>query len=77
MKIFAVCLLFVFTLACTTRDLPVKAIVGAALVDPPIPFSVIVIADGKIVAIGPQQTVPVPTASEKINGTGKYVIPFE
>ncbi len=50
---------------------------GATLVDPPIPFSVIVIKDGKITDIGPQQTVPVPTASEKINGTGKYVIPIE
>ena len=77
MKIFAVCLFFVFTLACTTKDLPVKAIVGASLVDPAIPFSVVIIKDGKIAEIGPQQTVPVPTASEKINGTGKYVIPIE
>jgi len=41
------------------------------------PFSVIVVKDGKIEAIGPQQTVPVPTASEKINGIGKYVIPID
>ncbi len=69
---FAVC-----TTGCTPSNLPVKVIVGASLVDPPTPFSVIVIKDGKITDIGPQQTVPVPTESEKINGTGKYVIPIE
>ena len=62
---------------CSTRDLPVKVIVGAALLDPPIPHSVIVVKEGKIVEIGPQQTVPVPTASEKVSGVGKYVIPIE
>ncbi len=76
MKILAACLLAACAIACTTSDLPVKVIVGATLLDPPIPFSVIVIQDGKITGIGPQQTVPVPTASEKINGTGKYVIPI-
>jgi hypothetical protein len=62
---------------CTSRDLPVKVIVGASLLDPPIPYSVIVVKDGKIADIGPQQTVPVPTASEKTSGIGKYVIPLE
>ena len=74
----ATCLLACLLAACTTAgDLPVKVIVGASLVDPSIPFSVIMIKYGKITDIGPQQTVPVPTASEKINGTGKYVIPIE
>ena len=77
MKILAACLLAACTIACTTSDLPVKVIVGATVLDPPIPFSVIVIKDGKIADIGPQQTVPVPTASEKTNGTGKYIIPVE
>ena len=77
MKILLASLLAACTLACTISDLPVKVIVGATLIDPPIPFSVIVIKDGKITDIGPQQMVPVPTASEKTNGTGKYVIPIE
>ena len=77
MKILLACLFAACTTGCTTSNLPVKVIVGASLVDPPIPFSVIVIKDGKITDIGPQQTVPVPTESEKINGTGKYVIPIE
>ena len=77
MKTLLACLLAACTLGCTSGDLPVKVIVGATLIDPPIPFSVIVIKDGKITDIGPQQTVPVPTASEKTNGTGKYVIPIE
>ncbi len=76
MKILVACLLAACTIACTTKDLPVKVIVGATLLDPPTPFSVIVIKDGKIIDIGPQQTVPVPTSSEKTNGTGKYVIPL-
>jgi len=62
---------------CTKQDLPVKVIVGAATVDPPIPYAVIVVKDGKIAQIGPQQTVPVPTESEKTSGVGKYVIPIE
>ena len=77
MKILLTCLIAACITACTTSNLPVKVIVGATLVDPPIPFSVIVIKDGKITDIGPQQTVPVPTESEKTNGTGKYVIPIE
>ena len=77
MKILLACLFAACITGCTTSNLPVKVIVGATLVDPPIPFSVIVIKDGKITDIGPQQTVPVPTESEKINGTGKYVIPIE
>ncbi len=75
--ISVISLLACLSAACTTRNLPVKAIVGATLVDPPIPYSVIVVKDGKIADIGPQQTVPVPTASEKTSGVGKYVIPIQ
>ncbi len=72
-----ICLLACSLLACDPAQPPaIKVIVGAALVNPPIPHSVIVIKDGKIVDIGPQQMVPVPTESEKINGIGKYVIPI-
>ena len=75
--ISAIGLLACLLSGCTTHDLPVKVIVGASTVDPPIPFSVIVVKDGKIAEIGPQETVPVPTASEKVSGIGKYVIPLE
>jgi dihydroorotase-like cyclic amidohydrolase len=75
--ISAIGLLACLLAGCTRRDLPVKVIVGATLVDPPIPYSVIIVKDGKITDIGPQQTVPVPTASEKISGVGKYVIPIQ
>jgi imidazolonepropionase-like amidohydrolase len=72
--ISAIGLLACLLAGCTRRDLPVKVIVGATLVDPPIPYSVIIVKDGKITDIGPQQTVPVPTASEKISGVGKLQV---
>jgi hypothetical protein len=55
------------------------AIVGARL-EPsldaePIPFSVVVIRDGQIVAAGPQATTPVPKGAETIQGAGKVIQP--
>ncbi len=41
--------------------------------DPPIAHSVVIIKDGLISAIGPQQTVPIPADSTKTNGLGKIV----
>jgi hypothetical protein len=55
-----------------------QAIVGAALYNPPDPMvanSIVLVRDGVIVAIGPQQTVPIPAASAKVNGLGKTVMP--
>jgi imidazolonepropionase-like amidohydrolase len=55
-----------------------KVIVGATLIDGanvPLPHSVIVIREGRISAVGPQQSTPIPAGSEKINGSGKYVAP--
>lgn len=37
--------------------------------------SIVLVRDGVIVAIGPQQTVPIPAASAKVNGLGKTVMP--
>lgn len=57
-----------------------KAIVGGRL-EPsleaePIPFSVIVIADGKIRAAGPQAEVPVPKGAKTFNAKGKVIQPM-
>lgn len=55
-----------------------QAIVGAALYNPPDPVlanSIVLVRDGVIVAMGPQQTVPMPAASVKMNGLGKTVMP--
>jgi hypothetical protein len=72
-------LLVVLTLsACTSpRDSGVKVIVGARLDGPPaMEHSVIVIASGKIQAIGTQAAVPVPKGSEVISGLGMSVEPL-
>lgn len=57
-----------------------KAIVGGR-VEPsldaePLPFAVIVIAEGKIRAIGPQATTPVPKGAETIAAKGKLLRPM-
>jgi imidazolonepropionase-like amidohydrolase len=57
-----------------------KAIVGGRL-EPsldaePVPFSVIVIAGGKIRAAGPQAEIPVPKGAETLNAKGKVIQPM-
>lgn len=70
-----------FAAACTEPDGASGqiAIVGARL-EPsldaePIPFSVVVIADGKIAAAGPQASTPVPKGAETIQGAGRVIQP--
>ena len=57
-----------------------KAIVGGRL-EPsldaePIPYSVVVIANGKIREAGPQATTPVPKGAETIDAKGKVIQPM-
>jgi imidazolonepropionase-like amidohydrolase len=57
-----------------------KAIVGGRL-EPsldaePIPYSIVVIANGKIRAAGPQATTPVPKGAETIGSKGKVIQPM-
>jgi cytosine/adenosine deaminase-related metal-dependent hydrolase len=57
-----------------------KAIVGGRL-EPsldaePIPYSVVVIANGKIRAAGPQASTPVPKGAETIDAKGKVIQPM-
>lgn len=55
------------------------AFTGATLIDgtdrPPVPNATIVVRDGRIVAAGSAGTVSVPSGSETVSLTGKYVIP--
>jgi len=57
-----------------------KAIVGGrlepALDAEPIPYSIVVIANGKIRAAGPQATTPVPKGAETIAAKGKVIQPM-
>jgi hypothetical protein len=57
-----------------------KAIVGGriepSLEAEPIPFGILVIAGGKVRAIGPQATTPVPKGAETIPAKGKLLRPM-
>jgi len=57
-----------------------KAIIGGrlepALDAEPIPYSIVVIANGKIRAAGPQATTPVPKGAETIAAKGKVIQPM-
>lgn len=55
------------------------AFVGATLIDgtgkPPIPNATVVTSGGKIVAVGPSGSVKIPKGAQRIDVTGKYIIP--
>ena len=56
-----------------------KAIIGAVLIDgnggPPITDSVVVVSGSRIRSAGLRANVPIPADSDKINGSGKFLIP--
>lgn len=61
------------------QDSGVRVIVGARLNagtgQPPIDYSVVVIADGKFQAVGPQSSTPVPKGAEIVRGSGMTIEP--
>ena len=71
-------LLALLAAACSDSPQPeTKVIVGATLIDNAnlrFEHSVVVVRDGRIAAIGPQQTTPIPAGSDKVNGLGKYIV---
>jgi imidazolonepropionase-like amidohydrolase len=57
---------------------PVRAFTGATLLPvsgPPVADGVLVVEGGKIVAIGPRATTPVPAGAEVVDATGKTIMP--
>jgi imidazolonepropionase-like amidohydrolase len=69
-----------FLAACKPSEEPgVKAIVGAVLMDgtggPPISDSVVTIEGSRIRAVGNRASLPVPADSDKIDGSGKFLVP--
>ncbi len=75
LKAFAICAALSLLASCGSADRPFQVIVGAHIADPPIENSVIIVKDGVITAIGPQQTVPIPADSTKTSGLGKTAAP--
>jgi imidazolonepropionase-like amidohydrolase len=55
------------------------AIVGATLIDgnggPPVANAVVVVRDGRITAVGPRASTPVPAGAESIDGSKEFVVP--
>ena len=55
------------------------AFVGATVIDgtgkPPIADATVVTSDGKIVAVGPSRDVKIPAGAQRMDVTGKYIIP--
>ena len=75
-----VCCVFAALTACTpNQESKVKAIIGAVLIDgnggPPITDSVVVVSGSRIRAAGLRANVPIPAGADKINGSGKFLIP--
>jgi len=56
-----------------------KAIIGAVLIDgeggPPVSNSVVVVSGDRIRAAGPNSTVPIPAEADKIDGSGRFLVP--
>ena len=56
-----------------------KAFTGARLIDatdnPPIANAVLVVRDGRIEAVGPLETVPIPEGAEQVDVSGRIIIP--
>jgi hypothetical protein len=70
-------LLLLTLAACSPPQDSIKVIVGARL-DPgagrqPIDYSVLVVANGKFTAVGPQAATPVPKGSEITSGLGMTI----
>jgi imidazolonepropionase-like amidohydrolase len=55
------------------------AFTGATVIDgtgrAPISDGVVVVRDGKVEAVGPRATVPIPVHAQRVDATGKYIIP--
>ena len=56
-----------------------QAVLGAVLIDgaggPPVSNSIVVISGGRIRAAGTLSAVPIPADADKINGSGKFLMP--
>src|SRR5690349_8615082 len=76
----ALALLLFFFCACKPPEgSHAKAIIGAVLIDgsggPPRSDSVVIVADERIRAAGPRSTISIPSEADKIDGSGKFLVP--
>ncbi len=70
---------FLFLCACRNSDIRFKVLIGATTVTAPgarpIQDSVVVIAGNKIRSVGERKDVPIPQNSDRIDLTGKWIVP--
>jgi len=76
----ALVLLVIFSSACKpTEESHMKAIIGAVLIDglggPPLSNSVVVVAGGRIREAGRFSAVQIPAEADKVDGSGKFLVP--
>jgi len=76
------CLLLLPLLLCACKpaeESHMKAIIGAVMIDgaggPPVSNSVVVVAGGEIRDAGASSNVPIPAEADKIDGSGRYLVP--
>ena len=78
MKIhFLIALALLLAGCISSQDSGVTVIVGAKLDGTSIDHSVVVIADGKFQAVGPQSSTPVPKGADIIGGLGMTIKPLD
>src|SRR5947199_2059654 len=83
MRVVLACLVLALTLGVIgcklNEETKVKAIIGAVRIDgnggPPITDSVVVISGSRIRSAGLRANVAIPAEADKINGTGKFLVP--
>ena len=58
---------------------PALAIVGATVIDgnggPPLDNAVVVVSGGRITAVGPRASTPVPAGTQTVDATGQFLVP--
>lgn len=57
---------------------PIRALIGATLVNPadaPVADAVVLVRDGRVIAAGPRAEVAIPAGSERVDMTGKWLVP--
>ena len=72
-------LLIVLCACAPTPESHSKAFLGAVLIDgaggPPLSNSIVVTAADRIRAAGPRSAIPIPAEADKIDGSGKCIVP--
>src|SRR5436305_14631636 len=77
---FALIWLTILLFGCaTTPESHSKAFLGAVLIDgtggPPLSNSIVVTAADRIRSVGPRSAIPIPAEADKIDGSGKCIVP--